>query len=99
MKRRLFAAAGLLVAAALLQPARAAVTQVIKVGVRAGPHAQIMDEVRRVAATRGLTLEVIVFDKPATIDAALAAKQIDAASFEDEPSFDAQRQQHGYALD
>ncbi|HEY2020567.1 MAG TPA: MetQ/NlpA family lipoprotein [Paraburkholderia sp.] len=85
--------------AALHQPAQAAAeAQVIKVGVAPGAHAQIMDEVRRVAATRGLALDVVVFDKPGAIDAALAAKQIDAASFEDEPSLETQRKQHGYAL-
>jgi YaeC family lipoprotein len=101
MKPRAITTAALLVVAALLQPAlatAAAASQVIKVGVSAGAHAEIMDQVRRVAATRGLALDVVVFGKPAAIDAALAARQIDAASFEDEPSFDAQRKQHGYAL-
>jgi YaeC family lipoprotein len=81
-----------------VQVVPAAPGQVIKVGVSAGAHAEIMDEVRRVAAARGLTLDVVVFDKTSNIDAALAGKKIDAASFEDEPSFDAQRKQHGYAL-
>nr|WP_244221086.1 MetQ/NlpA family lipoprotein [Paraburkholderia aromaticivorans] len=85
-------------AATMAQHAQAAASRVIKVGVTAGAHAQIMDEVRRVAADRGLTLDVVVFDQPERIDAALAAKQIDVASFEDEPRLDAQRKQHGYAL-
>ncbi|HYS66252.1 MAG TPA: MetQ/NlpA family ABC transporter substrate-binding protein, partial [Paraburkholderia sp.] len=87
-----------LVVASLVQHAHAAASQLIKVGVSPGAHAQIMDEVRRVAAMQGLTLDVVVFEKPERIDAALAAKQIDAASFEDEPSFEAQRKQHGYPL-
>lgn len=37
-------------------------------------------------------------DRPSRIDAALVAKQIDVASFEDEPALDAQRKLHGYAL-
>jgi YaeC family lipoprotein len=107
MKPREMAAAALLAVAALLQPAQPvqalqaappARGQVIKVGVSAGTHAEIMNEVRRVAATRGLALDIVVFDTPAKIDAALADKKIDAASFEDEPDFDAQRKQHGYAL-
>ena len=101
MKLRAITTAALLVVAALLQPAQATpatASQIIRIGVSAGTHAEIMDEVRRVAATQGLALDVVVFDKPAAIDAALAARQIDAASFEDEPSFDAQRKQHGYAL-
>ncbi|MFM0731606.1 MetQ/NlpA family lipoprotein [Paraburkholderia sediminicola] len=98
MKPRAFIAAALLIAAPWVQPGQATASQVVKIGVTAGAHAQIMDEVRRVAATQGLTLDVVVFDKPDGIDAALAAKQIDAASFEDEPGFEAQRKQHGYAL-
>ncbi|SDR36740.1 lipoprotein, YaeC family [Paraburkholderia fungorum] len=100
MKPRLIAAAAALMTfAALHPPAQAAnEAQVIKVGVTPGAHAQIMDEVRRVAATRGLALDVVVFDQPGAIDAALAAKQIDAASFEDEPSLETQRKQHDYAL-
>jgi D-methionine transport system substrate-binding protein len=100
MKPRI-AAAALLMFSSLLQQAYAAEpenTHVVKVGVSPGTHAQIMDEVRRVAATQGLALDVVVFAKPAMIDAALAAKQIDAASFEDGPSLDAQRKQHDYAL-
>jgi D-methionine transport system substrate-binding protein len=98
MKPRTFITAALLIAASWVQAAQAAASQVVKIGVTAGAHAQIMDEVRRVAATRGLTLDVVVFDKPEGIDAALAAKQIDAASFEDGPSFLSKRKQHGYAL-
>ncbi|SMG51145.1 MetQ/NlpA family lipoprotein [Paraburkholderia susongensis] len=75
-----------------------AASQTIRIGVSPGPHAEIMNEVRRVAANEGLALDVVVFDQPSRIDAALAAKQIDAASFEDEPAFDTQRKQHGYAL-
>ena len=98
MKPRLFVTVMLLMAASLGQHVQAAASQVIKVGVSRGAHAEIMDEVRRVAAGRGLTLDVVVFDQPERIDAALAAKQIDVASFEDEPHFDAERKQHGYAL-
>jgi D-methionine transport system substrate-binding protein len=99
MTRRLIATlAALAVVAMFQQRAQAADTHVIKVGVTPGTHAQIMDEVRRVAAARGLPLDVVVFDQPGAIDAALAAKQIDAASFENEPALDAQRKQHDYPL-
>ncbi|WP_413232001.1 MetQ/NlpA family lipoprotein [Paraburkholderia nemoris] len=98
VKSRAFIAAALLIAASWVHPAHAAASQIVRIGVTAGVHAQIIDEVRRIAATQGLTLDVVVFDKPDGIDAALAAKQIDAASFEDGPSLAAQRKQHGYAL-
>ncbi|WP_345816010.1 MetQ/NlpA family lipoprotein [Paraburkholderia sp. PREW-6R] len=95
---RLFAKYLAVLAASLLQVAHAATPSVVKIGVSAGAHAQIMNEVRRVAATHGLALDVVVFDDPARIDAALASNEIDAASFEDAPSFDTQRRRHGYAL-
>jgi len=70
----------------------------VKVGVTRGTYAQIIGEVRRVAAAQGLRIEIVEFDDGARIDAALAARDIDAASFEDEPAFDASRKQYGYAL-
>ncbi|MEX3638586.1 MetQ/NlpA family lipoprotein [Paraburkholderia sp. BR14320] len=98
MKRYAIAALALAVwTASLPEPAHAA-AQTIKVGVSSGAQAEIMNEVRRVAATKGLALDVVVFDQPSRIDAALVAKQIDVASFEDEPALDAQRKLHGYAL-
>lgn len=98
MKRHAIAALALAVLTAWLpEPAHAA-AQTIRVGVSSGAQAEIMNEVRRVAATEGLALDVVVFDQPSRIDAALVAKQIDVASFEDEPALDAQRKLHGYAL-
>jgi len=70
----------------------------VKVGVTRGTHAEIMAEVRRVATSRGLDIDVVTFDDGARIDAALAAHRIDAASFEDGPAFSASREKHGYAL-
>ncbi|MFM0642961.1 MetQ/NlpA family lipoprotein [Paraburkholderia bryophila] len=98
MKLLKFTTALLLGAAFLLPRAEAAESQVVRIGVIPGAQAQIMDEVRHVAASQGLTLDVVVFDRPERIDAALAAKQIDAASFESGPSLDAQRKQHDYPL-
>lgn len=71
---------------------------VVKVGVTRGTHAEIMNEVRRVATARGLDIDVVTFDSGAQIDAALAAHRIDAASFDDGPGFEASRKKHGYPL-
>ncbi|WP_233805013.1 MetQ/NlpA family lipoprotein [Paraburkholderia sp. HP33-1] len=98
MKRLIVAALALAVLPALLPERSHAASQTIRVGVSSGAQAEIMNEVRRVAATEGLALDVVVFDQPSRIDAALVAKQIDVASFEDEPTLDAQRKRHGYAL-
>ncbi|WP_321886839.1 MetQ/NlpA family lipoprotein [Paraburkholderia bannensis] len=70
----------------------------IRVGVTPGTQAQIMEEVKRVAAARGLPLDVVVFDDASRIDAALAAGRIDAASFEDATRLAETRAAHGYAL-
>ncbi|MGF6987667.1 D-methionine transport system substrate-binding protein [Paraburkholderia atlantica] len=98
MKRYAIAALALAVLTAWLPESAHAAAQTIRVGVSSGAQAEIMNEVRRVAATEGLALDVVVFDQPSRIDAALVAKQIDVASFEDEPALDAQRKLHGYAL-
>ncbi|NML34432.1 MetQ/NlpA family lipoprotein [Paraburkholderia antibiotica] len=90
--------AGLGLSLALLAAVCQAAPHTIKVGVTPGAQAEIMNEVRRVAASEGLALDVVVFDHTSRIDAALAAKQIDVASFESKPALDAQRQRHGYAL-
>lgn len=70
----------------------------LSVGVTPGPHAEIVEEVRRVAASRGLALDVVAFADCASADAALAAGRIDAASCEDGPTFDSRRVQRGYPL-
>nr|WP_208327875.1 MetQ/NlpA family lipoprotein [Paraburkholderia rhizosphaerae] len=75
-----------------------AAAPIVKVGVTRGTYAQIMGEVRRVAASQGLSVEIVEFDDGARIDAALAARDIDAATFEDEPALDKSRKRHGYAV-
>ncbi|MGF6964688.1 D-methionine transport system substrate-binding protein [Paraburkholderia sp. WC7.3g] len=98
MKRYAIAALAVAILPALLPEPSHAASQTIRVGVSSGAQAEIMTEVRRVAASEGLALDVVVFDQPSRIDAALAAKQIDVASVEDEAALDAQRKLHDYAL-
>ncbi|WP_455778880.1 MetQ/NlpA family ABC transporter substrate-binding protein, partial [Burkholderia stabilis] len=70
----------------------------VRVGVTRGVHAQIMDEVKRVAASRGFGVDVVEFDDASRIDAALADGRIDAASFEDAQQLAATRAQQRHAL-
>ncbi|KWA13380.1 metal ABC transporter substrate-binding protein [Burkholderia cepacia] len=70
----------------------------VRVGVTRGVHAQILDEVKRVAASRGFGIDVVEFDDASRIDAALADGRIDAASFEDAQQLAATRAQKRYAL-
>ncbi|KVA05781.1 metal ABC transporter substrate-binding protein [Burkholderia latens] len=75
-----------------------AATPAIRVGVTRGVHAEIMDQVKRVAATRGVGIDVVQFDDASRIDTALADGRIDAASFEDAQRLAAARAAKGYAL-
>ncbi|MGS0896950.1 MetQ/NlpA family lipoprotein [Burkholderia stagnalis] len=92
----LLAACGV-VSAGWVQAAESA-APAVRVGVTRGVHARIMDEVKRVAAARGLDVDVVVFDDASRIDAALAGGRIDAASFEDAQRLAATRAATGYAL-
>lgn len=75
-----------------------AATPAIRVGVTRGVHAEIMGQVKRVAATRGVGIDVVQFDDASRIDTALADGRIDAASFEDAQRLAAARAAKGYAL-
>ncbi|MBR1220876.1 MetQ/NlpA family ABC transporter substrate-binding protein [Bradyrhizobium sp. U87765 SZCCT0131] len=68
--------------ATLIGAARA---ETIRVGVTAGPHAEVMDVVRKVAAERGLDVKVIEFTDYVIPNQALAQKDIEANSFQHEP--------------
>lgn len=71
---------------------------VYKVGVTPGPHAQTMDFVKEVAAKEGLKIEVIEFSDYVQPNAALAAGDIDANSFQHWPYLEAQIKDRGYKL-
>jgi D-methionine transport system substrate-binding protein len=63
----------------------AAHAETIRVGVTAGPHAEILDVVRKVAAERGLDIKVVEFTDYVIPNQALALKDLEANSFQHEP--------------
>ncbi|TGE01124.1 MetQ/NlpA family ABC transporter substrate-binding protein [Methylobacterium nonmethylotrophicum] len=75
----------LLAAALVLASAAAAPAQTIRVGVTAGPHAEVLDVVRKVAASRGLDVAVVEFTDYVIPNQALAAGDLDANAFQHEP--------------
>ncbi|KVN42211.1 metal ABC transporter substrate-binding protein [Burkholderia pyrrocinia] len=79
-------------------PAAESAEAPVRVGATRGVHAELLDEVKRVAAARGLPVDVVVFDDATRIDRALADGRIDAASFEDAQRLAATRAATGYAL-
>ncbi len=99
MKRRqliqFIAAAGLAISAAV--PALAQ-EKPIKIGVTAGPHAQIMEVVKKVAAKDGLQIQVVEFSDYVQPNAALAAGDLDANSYQHLPYLEAQIKDRGYKL-
>jgi D-methionine transport system substrate-binding protein len=70
------------VLAALIGAAQA---ETIRVGVTAGPHAEVIDVVRKVAAERGLELKIVEFTDYVVPNQALAQKDLEANSFQHEP--------------
>jgi len=82
-------------AAALGLPALAQ-DKPIKIGVTAGPHAQIMEQVKKVAEQDGLKIQIVEFSDYVQPNAALAAGDLDANSYQHKPYLDAQVKDRGY---
>jgi len=88
MKRRSL----LLCATAALGPLVRAEARALAVGVAPGPHAEIMDVVRRVAGQRGLALRVELREGGRGINADVASGALDIACFQDAVAFAAEMQ-------
>jgi D-methionine transport system substrate-binding protein len=87
-----------LCATVLSPPARAADPAVIRVGVTAGPHAEILDVVRKAAAERGLQIRPVEFTDYVIPNEALAHGDIEANSFQHEPYLRNQIAKTGWQL-
>ncbi|MCC8395052.1 MetQ/NlpA family ABC transporter substrate-binding protein [Paraburkholderia sp. MMS20-SJTR3] len=99
MQRRLILKlAAALGAASLFAATAAHAEDTIKVGVTGGPHAQIMDVVKTVAAKNGLNIKIIEFSDYVQPNAALAGGDLDANSYQHDPYLQAQVKDRGYKL-
>ncbi|AUT67632.1 MULTISPECIES: MetQ/NlpA family ABC transporter substrate-binding protein [Paraburkholderia] len=100
MQRRfILKAAAVLGAASLIGASSLAFAdESIKVGVTGGPHAQLMDVVKSVAAKNGLNIKVIEFSDYVQPNAALAGGDLDANSYQHDPYLQAQVKDRGYKL-
>ncbi|MBG7619448.1 MetQ/NlpA family ABC transporter substrate-binding protein [Herbaspirillum sp. AP02] len=87
--------AGLGLAAGLVSAPAFAEDQ-IKVGVTAGPHAEIMEQVKKLLEKDGVQMKVIEFTDYIQPNAALAAGDLDANSYQHQPYLDAQIKDRGY---
>jgi len=70
----------------------------IKIGVTAGPHAQIMEQVKKLAEKDGLKIQIVEFSDYVQPNAALVAGDLDANSFQHQPYLDNQVKDRGYKL-
>jgi len=85
-------------AAVLAQPALAQ-DKPLKIGVTAGPHAQIFDVVKQEAAKQGLTIQIIEFADYVQPNVALAAGDLDVNSYQHQPYLDNANADRGYKLE
>jgi D-methionine transport system substrate-binding protein len=86
MLKNTLIAAGL---AALLGTS-AAVAETIKIGVTPGPHAQILEKVKEIAAPKGLDIEILEFSDYVVPNQALNDGELNANSFQHKPYLDNQ---------
>jgi len=98
LKRKLLkSAVAIALGAAVALPALAQ-DKPLKVGVTAGPHAQIMEQVKKVAEKDGLKIQIVEFSDYVQPNAALAAGDLDANSYQHKPYLDQQVKDRGYKL-
>lgn len=76
----------------------AAMAEDIKVGVSPGEHAEIMEQVARVAEPMGLSIEVVEFSDYVIPNTALADGDIQANSFQHRPYLENQIKDRGFEL-
>ena len=92
---------GLLAAIALVSfSAHAALSEdkPLRIGVTAGPHAQIFDFVKKIAEKDGLKLQIVEFSDYVQPNAALAAGDLDVNSYQHQPYLDNANKDRGYKL-
>ncbi|RXZ36851.1 MetQ/NlpA family ABC transporter substrate-binding protein [Oxalobacteraceae bacterium CAVE-383] len=70
--------------------------KVIKIGATGGPHAEILEQVKKIADKDGLKLKIVEFNDYVQPNAALAAGDLDANSYQHQPYLDAQVKDRGY---
>jgi D-methionine transport system substrate-binding protein len=77
----------------------AATAETITVGVTAGPHAQILEAVKPIAASKGLDIKIVEFTDYVVPNAALEAGDLQANSFQNQPYLDNQKADRGYKIE
>lgn len=97
-KRTLIQSAVALSLAATFCGAVLAQDKPLKIGVTGGPHAQIFEQVKKVAEKDGLKIQIVEFSDYVQPNAALAAGDLDANSYQHKPYLDQQVKDRGYKI-
>lgn len=85
--------------AILTLAATTAQAETIKIGVTPGPHAQILEAVKPIAAKNGLDIQIVEFTDYVVPNAALDAGDLQANSFQNQPYLDNQKADRGYKIE
>lgn len=82
------------------QPTQASEEQTakLKIGVTAGPHEEVMEKVKEVAAKDGLEIEIVAFNDYVQPNKVLAEGELDANSFQHEPYLEQFKADHNLDL-
>lgn len=97
-RRRSFALQGMAVAALFAAGGAWAQDTTIRIAVTAGPHAQIAEVAKKVAARDGLVLKIVEFQDYIQPNAALDAGDVEANSYQHKPFLDSQIAARGYKI-
>lgn len=85
-------------ALSLSLPAFAQQSQTLRIGVSPGPHAEILEKVKPLAAKKGLDLKIVEFSDYVVPNQALDAGELEANSFQNQPYLDNQVKDRGFKL-
>jgi D-methionine transport system substrate-binding protein len=80
-------------------PAVAQQTQTVRIGATPGPHAQILEAVKPIAAKKGVDIKIVEFSDYVVPNTALAGGDIEANSFQNQPYLDNQVADRGYKIE
>jgi D-methionine transport system substrate-binding protein len=97
-KRKLLQTAVALAIAAGASTGLLAQDRPLKIGATAGPHSQILEQVKKVAERDGLKIQILEFTDYVQPNAALAAGDLDANSYQHKPFLDQQVKDRGYKI-
>lgn len=84
---------------AALIGAGAAHAETIKIGVTPGPHAQVLEAVKPIAAKKGLDIQIVEFSDYVIPNTALDAGELQANSFQHQPFLDNQKTDRGFKIE